>query len=59
MEEEMLTSIGLAASGFGGGDPDAIMRMPVRTVIGMIHYSTFQQQYLETKNHMQREDSKL
>ena len=58
MDDETLTAIGLAAKGFGGGDPDKVLSMPVGTVIGMTHYVDFEQQYLTTMQALRQEDAK-
>jgi hypothetical protein len=58
MDDETLTAIGLAGKGYGGGDPEAVLAMPVGTVIGMTHYVSFEQQYLTTLQHLRQEDAK-
>ena len=58
MDDELLTSIGLASDGYAGGDPEAVMALPIGTVLGMVHYSTFRQQFLETAQWMAHQERK-
>ena len=54
----MITAIGLASEGFAGGDPGAVLAMPVRTVIDISHYVAFRQQYLINQRWLNQEDAK-
>ena len=48
MSDDRLTFIGLAAEGFGGGDPDAVAAMPICTVVEITAYSKFRKEYEQT-----------
>jgi hypothetical protein len=58
MDDEVLTSIGLAAKGFMRGDPLAILEMPVDLAVDLMHYTAFEQQFIETKLAMNQKDTK-
>lgn len=49
MSDDRLTFIGLASKGYGGGDPDAVGEMPVRTVLDVMAFVAFENAYLQTK----------
>ena len=58
MSDDRLTFIGLAAEGFGGGDPDAVASMPVRTVIELTAYSRFKREWAETFRELNKPEPK-
>ena len=49
MDDDRLTSIVLASKGYGGGDPDAVLQMPVETVLDVMAVVAFEGEYLSTK----------
>lgn len=49
MDDDRLAMIGLASKGFGGGDPDRISRMGVKTVLDLVAYVSFERDFEETK----------
>jgi hypothetical protein len=58
MSDDRLTFIGLAAEGFGGGDPDAVAEMPVRTVAEIAAYSKFKKEFAETHRELNKPEPK-
>ena len=54
MDDDRLACIGLASKGYGRGDPDAIEEMHVQTVLDMLAFATFENQYLKTKIYLNR-----
>jgi hypothetical protein len=45
MDTAEFSALRLAREGFGGGDPDAIMEMKATTVLNMIHFLQFEENY--------------
>ena len=58
MSDDRLTFIGLAAEGFGGGDPDAVAAMPIRTVVEIAAYSKFRKEYEQTHIQLNKPETK-
>lgn len=58
MDEDRFIAIGLASSGYGGGDPLAVLEMPVDLVMDMVAYAKFQSEFQETKLIMNQENKK-
>ena len=58
MSDDRLTFIGLAAEGFGSGDPDAVAAMPIRTVVELAAYSKFRRDYESTLRELNRPEPK-
>ena len=58
MSDDRLTFIGLAAEGFGGGDPDAVAAMPIRTVVDLTSFSKFRREYVETKQVLNKPEAR-
>jgi len=40
-----MASLKLSRMGYGGGDPEKVMNMPVGIVVAMIHYEKFRDDY--------------
>lgn len=49
MDEDRLIAIGLAAAGYGRGDPVAIMEWPVDLAIDVSDFVRFQAEHQQTK----------
>lgn len=57
MDDARLTSISLAARGFGAGNPETIMQLPVETVMDMNDYVAFERDYIATKAELNKPDN--
>lgn len=58
MDDDRLTSIGLASKGYGNGDPDAVSEMPVETVLDLLAFVNFENQYVNTRTEINREETR-
>jgi hypothetical protein len=45
LNDALAVAIRLAKAGYAGGDPEKVLEMPVGTVVGIIHYEKFRDDY--------------
>ena len=58
MDDERLTSIGLASKGYAGGDPDAVMQMPVDTVLDLSAFVQFENEWIQTLTELNKSEDR-
>lgn len=56
MDEALGISMRLARQGYGGGDPQAVLRMPASIVIAAAHYENFLVDYEAAYVELNREE---
>ena len=58
MKPARIVALRLAKEGFGGGNPEAILGMRSSTVLDMLNYSNFTNDYHDAAAELNRPDNK-
>ena len=57
MDLDRLSAIRLAGAGYGGGDPNKVLEMPVDVVVDVLSFLKFRSEYEETVHELNKPKS--